>query len=108
MEPELGVILRELNGLPDPLTVEVVARNIWTLHVLESILEEGVADGTFRQVPDVPSCRQAITAILTAFVRAHASTPDKYPRAAAVDQILNFYLIGLLAPDLAIEALKAR
>lgn len=97
LEPGLTVTLRELNGVPQP-TADAIAQ---THHVavterLEGILRGGVARGTFRPLPVTP-CAFAIVGMLQGFIRVEGRTPGRFSRVEIAEQVLGFYLPGLLA-----------
>ena len=96
LEPGLTVTLRELQGLP-PKTAEAITRfhHAAVTERLEEILAAGVAQGVFRAL-NVPRCALAIIGILQIFIRAEARVPGRIPRQDVVDQVMEYYLPGLL------------
>jgi AcrR family transcriptional regulator len=97
-EPGLGVCLREFSGLPDNLPEKIAAahRDAATA-TLEEILRSAVDRGTLRPF-DPESCSWAIIGILQGFLRLRRSTRERIGPVAPVQQVLDIYLAGLLAP----------
>lgn len=95
LEPGLTVTLRELHGLPEP-----TASAISSLHArvaiarLEGLLRQGARSGTFVAL-DAPACAMAIMGILHMFIRSAAHNPDRFSRAQAIAQVLDYYAVGL-------------
>jgi TetR/AcrR family transcriptional regulator len=99
LEPGLTVTLRELQGIPkDAAQAITVFHHTAVTARLEEILRDGMAARVFRPL-DVQTCALAIIGILQIFIRAEARVPGSFPRAAVVDQVMEYYLPGLLRPS---------
>ena len=98
-EPGLTVTLRELHGIPAPVAGEISATHHRTVTArLEEILVDGVASGAFRPL-NVAACALAIIGILQIFIRSAARRPGRFSREEAIEQVLDYYLPGILPPD---------
>lgn len=96
LEPGLTVTLRELQGLPKEAAEAITEfHSAAVVGRLQEILEDGVSAKVFRPL-DVRTCALAIIGILQIFIRAEARLPGAYPRAAVIEQVMEYYLPGLL------------
>lgn len=97
LEPGLTVTLRELYGVPPHIYEAIAATHAAaTTARLERILADGIARGVFRPL-NVVTCGEAIRGILHIFIRAEARRPGRFTRAEAIEQVLDYYMRGLLA-----------
>ncbi len=60
------------------------------------ILVAGIERGIFRPM-NVPACTLAIGGILHIFIRGHSRRPGRFSRDEIVQQVLDYYVNGLLS-----------
>jgi AcrR family transcriptional regulator len=96
LEPGLTVTLRELQGIPKEAAEAITEfHHTAVTERLQEILADGVAGKVFRPL-DVRACALAIIGILQIFIRTEARVPGAFPRAAVIEQVMDYYLPGLL------------
>jgi len=95
-EPGLTVTLRELQGVP-PDTADAIARDhrVAIIERLEEILESGVEQSVLRPL-NIRMCALAIITMLQGFIRVEARTPGSIIRGEVIEQVMEYYLPGLL------------
>jgi AcrR family transcriptional regulator len=96
LEPGLTVTLRELDGIPPEAADAIrVFHHTAVTARLEEILAAGVEAGDFRSL-NVPTCALAVIGILQIFIRTEARVPGRIPRKDVIEQVMSYYLPGLL------------
>ena len=59
-----------------------------------------MARGVFRPL-DVTACTLAMAGIMHIFIRSAWRYPERYSRERAIEQVLDYYAVGLLTPEAA-------
>jgi AcrR family transcriptional regulator len=94
--PLLGTTLRELEALDAGLRQRIIEDYVRLVGArLCEILVEGTARGEFRRL-DVDDCMGSITSILIGYLRFHPN-PGEDTAEDVIDQLMNYYAVGLLS-----------
>jgi TetR/AcrR family transcriptional regulator len=100
-EPHVAFIVREVFGLGADVTSEFGKRLDERIQSrLLRVLEDGVASGIFRD-GDLECCSVAIMGILNMFILRRIFGGEELNRDAAVAQVMDYYVAGLRATEIA-------
>lgn len=96
--PMMERVLRELESLPHDLYNAIVEDYNRLIGIqIRRILADGVESGMFRRI-DIDGCVSGLISLLHGFVRGRRMPADRAQRLAQ-SQIMDYYALGLLAPE---------